>query len=316
MNIFKKVQQYYIPIHDSILVQKHTMTKETVFFIHTELQDKSFIKEELHRLLQKPEYISISCKNITINYIPIARITQARMKTLITRLLTLTKMFQIENVIQYWILPCNTKRFFPHTGIVEAKNINGGYTYTHNQTIFIYRYEEFPKVAIHELLHNSILHVDQWNKEDLLSLYQAFHIDTDSCDIYCTTQLMPNEALIEAWSIMFHLCFVAIETKQSFQELYEQELSYSLSISHKLLEYQQKMVPLWKENTHSYSYIRLKTCILFYWKSFEKIHYPYRSQVLTRFFLEHNAKKTFLKQILNSPLPTDPGFRMTRSGDL
>lgn len=314
MNVFQKVDQYDKEKY-AISLQTHALTPEIQRYLQQELHDKSFVQAELQRLLKADKYISVVCQTITIHYIPQKEITQAFMKRFIKRLVVLARVFQLHVPVQYWILPCRTKRFFPKKGEVAAEHINGGYTYTHNHTIFIYRLEEFPKVAIHELLHNSLLHVHSWEKASLLEMYQAFHIDTHRCDTYCSTQLTPNEAIIEAWALMMHLYFVSKEEKVAFSELYHKELAYNLSMSHKLLVYQQETLPLWKEKTHSYSYIRLKTCILYYWKVFSKIPYPYDAQRLTRFFLEYNLRKPFLEKILKSPLPKDHGFRMTRSGD-
>jgi len=50
-----------------------------------------------------------------------------------------------------------TPRQYPPVGqAVEAKNINGGYSYICSQTkIVIYRFEESPRVLLHELLHTA-----------------------------------------------------------------------------------------------------------------------------------------------------------------
>ena len=315
MNVFKKIDQYHRETYD-ISLQVHILSPTMKHYLQQELQDKTFVKEELNRLLTSEKYITLQCKNITLHYIPVREITQTFMKRLIKRLVVIARVFQIEVPIQYWILPCRTKRFFPkHGEEVQQEHINGGYTYTHQHTIFIYRLEEFPKVAIHELLHNSQLHINTWKKEQLAALYKAFHVDTEDCDTYCTTQLTPNEAIMEAWALMLHIYFVSKEDQVSFLELYEQELVYNLAMSHKLLLYQKEHMPVWKEETHSYSYILLKTCILYYWKVFSKIPYPYDTAVLTKFFLDYNQRKTFKKKMMEIPLPKDQRFRMTRFGD-
>lgn len=315
MLVFKKIDQYYRETYD-ISLQVQEVTPAIKHSLQQELGDKHFVHKELHRLLTSEKYITLQCKNITLHYIPVREITQTFMKRLIKRLVVIARVFHIEVPIQYWILPCRTKRFFPkHGEEVQQEHINGGYTYTHQHTIFIYRLEEFPKVAIHELLHNSQLHINTWKKEELATLYQAFRVDTEKCDTYCTTQLTPNEAIMEAWALMLHLYLISKEEPVRFLELYEQELAHSLSMSHKLMLYQKEHIPLWKEATHSYSYIRLKTCILYYWKVFSKIPYPYDSGILTQFFLDYNQRKPFVRNILKTPVPKDHGFRMTRFGD-
>ena len=83
-----------------------------------------------------------------------------------------SKIFNINKEITYWFLPNEDNRSFPIEGnIVTPHSINGGYTYTTENDIYIYRYEDFCKVMIHELLHHSIIESNTtWTDDQINNL--------------------------------------------------------------------------------------------------------------------------------------------------
>ena len=315
MQLYPSIKSIYEKNTFSITTKKTPLTPSLVAMLQEELSDKPFIQEKLQALFRQPHFITLSEASFQLHYIPIRELTQKRMKQVFHRLLVVSKVLQIKKPIQIWFLPCKVDRYFPKGEVVQPIHINGGYTYTYQDKIYVYRYEEFPKVFLHELLHNSILHLDMWKKEYLMLLYKAFDIDTTSCETSCSTRLVPNEAIVEAWAIMFHIACISIEKQIPLQILYNLEMSHNLSMSHRLWKYQQEVYPEWKEETHSYSYIRLKTCILYFWKKFEILSYPYDDITLTTFFLKYNKKPEFLKQIKKTSLPTTNTFQMTCTGN-
>ena len=146
-------------------------------------------------------------------------------------------------------------------------------------------------------------------------LYPFFSIDQTNCKTYCKTQLRVNEAVIEAWALMTHLQFVSAELKRPYEDLLKDELQWSLYLCKKIKHYQEKVYPTWKENTHSYSYIRLKTCILFFRDVFLKLKYPYQSKQLVHFFKKYNFDPAFEKAIENSKNFNSNSFNMTVYGN-
>jgi hypothetical protein len=316
MFLYSQIKEYYPrkPVH--ITTKKTELTDSLRKDLEIEFSDKTFVQSEIETLLQKKHYITLSLENISIHYIPIAKLSQKHVEQVLYRLYIATKMFHIQVPLLIWFLPCTSPRQFPQTTeMVQAKHINGGYTYTTDHTIYVYRYEEFPKVMLHEVLHNSKLHSHFWDPTSTHKLYELFDIDMTGCNYTCKTKLLPNEAIIEAWAIMFQLCCVSLEEKISLQTLYEEEVSWGLYQSKKLLEHQEKYFPEWIETTHSYSYIYLKTCILYHWNTFEKIPFPYDTKVLSNFFETYSHTPRFLQKIKNAKNYRSKSFRMTRFGD-
>jgi hypothetical protein len=306
-----------------IAITKNILTEDIIIKLKKELSSLYFINKELNDLfLKTPFYYTLCCKNIKINYLPISSITLKYMQNYLNRLVIIASIFKIIKKIEYWIIPCNIKRVFPKNGeYCDQVHINGGYTYINSGRIYIYRYENFSKVGIHELLHNSVLQSSE-NLEDadITELMNAFQLDTNIVKTNFGSgnfqRLLPSEAVIEAWAIIMNICFISIEKGISLQELYENEINFALSLSHKLAKYQEKYIPLWKEKTNAYTYIRLKTCILCYWNIFYNIKYPYNPIDLKNFLLKYNMSSEFLKKIKNAQLPKNNTCKLTFYGNI
>lgn len=280
-----------------------------------EFTDKPFVVEELNKLLQLSSYHQIQKEGITLNYLPVNYLSTALIKKVFRRILTLKYIYRLNETISIWFIPLSLKRCFPQKGErISAKHINGGYTYLHNNTIYIYRYEEFPKVILHEVLHHTKLQTE-WTSKQWMRLYDFLGIDSTQCPTNCQTVLQPSEAIIEAWAIYYQCMFLAYEKQQSFQTFYQQELEWSLYQTRRLLKYHQKYFSKgWKEDTHAYSYIVLKTCIWYYWDTFSKIKTPYNDRKMTDFFIQHLSESNFQKAIQDSKTYRSKSFCMTRLG--
>lgn len=290
---------------------RYSLDNTTKDMLLTELKDKPFIQKSLAKLINNKYYYLLKQNNIELYYL---YVSYKKIKTVFQRLLTTAKQLTITNKITIWFIPCKEKRFFPKTEPICAKHINGGYTYTSDNTIFIYRLEEFPKVMLHELIHNSKLNTDIPQHLEL-ELYTDFSIDKTNCDTTCNTQLRINEAVVEAWAILYHLKYIASEYHKSFESLLQEELDWSLYLCKKLLNHQQNNFKKWKEETHSYSYIRLKTCILFFLKEFLKLEIPYQPRELISFFQKKNNRPRFIKAIKNAKDFNTNKFCMTVNGN-
>lgn len=165
----------------------------------------------------------------------------------------------------FWLVPTPATRQFPlhaHAHIL-GRHINGGFTYPSLRQVYLYRLEEFPKVVLHETLHH--LPVDTsslWDSASISSLYSLFHIDQNGCPSQCSTVLNPNEAIIEAWANAYHIAFISMEYNIPWGVLYDMEMMWAWRQTCKILRKQQSLGGSWREGTHSYSYIVLRTILL------------------------------------------------------
>lgn len=281
---------------------KHVLDIATKNYLNKEFQNMTFIHKQLTKLLESPFYYSLSHENILLKFIPVSKFKLKDAERLMKRLIFVAKKEAVIHPFHIWIVPCNSKRYFPKCDeLFDKQHINGGYTYYTSDThdTFVYRLEDLQKVAIHELLHNSRLdktHIDGGE------LIEPFKISPHS-----PQPLLVNEAVIEAWAMFYHLKCIALEYKLQFKDLFKKELEYSLSMTRKLQMYH---TGLWKENTNSYAYIRLKTCIMFYWDKFVK------SDNLIEFLKKYNLCSKFLDAINKRELPKGNSCKITVYGSV
>lgn len=310
------IQSYY-PRKLKIPILEKPFTEELRKHILVELSDKTFIQDELQALLKTPIYYHVFYKNIQLNALPADCISQKLLKKVVKRIYTLTQIYNLTEDLKIWLIPTQSKRFFPEKGVsIQPQHINGGYTYIHNHTIYVYRCEEFPKVILHEVLHNSVLQTS-WSHEHLMELYNLLKIDKTLCHESCNTKLQPEEALIEVWALYYQIMFQAYEQKKDCMKLFQQELEWSLYQTNKLLNYHKTYYQNgWQEETHAYSYIFLKTLFLYYWNEFSKVSMPYSDVKLLKFIKKRLTSKSLQNAIVNSKDFKTQSFRMTYLGDL
>lgn len=283
-------------------MEKHLLDVATKNHLLQEFKDISFIHKNLENLLKSKFYYSLTHKNLLLKFISVPKFKLNDATKLMKRLIFVAKKEDIFHPVHIWIVPCNSKRYFPKCNeLFDKKHINGGYTYytRENHDTYIYRLEDLQKVAIHELLHNSKLDKTHTDATELL---EPFKISRHS-----PYPLLINEASIEAWAMFYHLKCVAYENKLKFKDLFKKELEFSLGLSHKLLSYHKG---LWEEHTNTYSYIRLKTCIMFYWDKFIK------SDNFVHFLKKHNTCSEFVNAINKAKIPKTNSCKITVYGSI
>jgi hypothetical protein len=302
--------------YEDIIHSKKSLSNNVKLNILEELSSFNFLRKDLLKLVNKYDYFNtIKYKNISIKYIPIRDLTIKKMKTVIYRLGYISKLLNITKDINIWFIPCKCKRLFPsNRENIEQKHINGGYTYLNSNNIYVYRFEEYAKVFIHELLHHSVLQLKFSNKQ-LNTLYKEFKIDKNA-------NLEPTEAIIEVWAILLHLKCVSIENNVSFNKLYKLEVAWNINLSNKIKEIH-NTIELWKDDTPSYSYVYLKTILLITWKEFIKITVPYNDKIITDYLIKYKDlpiilknKAIIKKEIAKIPDELNNSLRLTRSGNL
>lgn len=300
--------------NEDINNSKNILTSNIKIYILNELNSINFIKKDLVEIINKYDYYNIiTYNNITIKYISIKELTIKRMKKVIYRLGYIAKLFNISKAINIWFIPCKCKRFFPNNDeIIDRKHINGGYTYINSTDIYVYRYEDYAKVLIHELLHHSILQTNFSDKQ-LTRLNKEFKINNSN-------NLEPSEAIIEFWALLMHLKCISKEYSISFNKLYKTEVIWNIYLSNKIIDKHNNNI-LWKENTPSYSYIYFKTILLLNFMEFIKIKVPYNDIEFVDYLIKNKdlpviAMDKFKKKILELPNKIKDSLRLSRSGNL
>lgn len=278
--------------------------------------DSKFTLNKINDFLYKVNYI-IRLKTVyfTINIIDIDinDILLIRIKKVLKRVYLLYKYFDIKKNINIWFIPLNVKRKFPKVGEeVSEENINGGFTFANGNDIYIYRYEEFPKVMLHEVIHHTYIDTNnKWLKSDLLYLKNLLNIDLKS-------EFSPNESIVETWTTIIHLIFIAIELNISIKNVYENELKWSYMQSKKLLSHKDTLcnykVCKWSEDTNSFSYVYIKTILLY---NIKKLNMKSEIIDIINLIKATINDKEFIKEMNKMEvLDNCRSLRMTLYGDL
>ena len=203
-------------------------------FILNNLEDSKFIFKDVFKYLISSKYYKIfKYKNIKF-YFLYNNPYDINIEKINKLLLRCYKLDSINNINIYIILS-ESKRFLPKK-IIKPININGGFTFSNNNDIFIIRKEEYPKVILHEILHhNKNIDNHNWSHNNIKKLKEHFNI-------HCNTVLIPNEAIIELWATINHLKFISEDYKLNFNKLLKEEIKYSLYKSYQILNLQKNIV--------------------------------------------------------------------------
>lgn len=333
MNIrqwLEKTKQAY-----SFIQQKYTIIKQIRIITPEEKQQLlEEFKDSKYTLAQIPDYISkcnrkyiytagqlrihILCQRMTKKIENQVRLSLYRGNAIYKLFgLHVTTMFH-KHYIDIVLLPIQEPRKKPIAGEkIEPMHVNGGYTYLTDHTIYIYRLEEWPKVMLHELLHNvpSLQNI-AWKPDHIKQLYEEFRIDMSGCPTDCKTILEPTEAIIETWAIFLHTVFVSLETlSRDFTRLLAEEIKWNdQQVAWILKKRHENHDGIWRENTHAFSYLVLR-CILFHHlDDFLKMKLPYSGNILTDFIIK--KWKSVQIEIIKLPYKKQNSLRMSRFGNL
>jgi len=152
-----------------------------------------------------------------------------------------------KNVSIFLILSKLIKKLPNNNDIINIEHVNTGYTDFTNNTIFIWRYEEFEKVLFHEFIH--FLHLD--NKK-IISKY-LFNF---------------NEAITDFYGIIYYIIYLSLITNIQIKKLLEIEIAFiknqaSLLSNHLNVVSLSNIIHI-KEKTHAFSYYIFKNLIFNY----------------------------------------------------
>jgi hypothetical protein len=146
----------------------------------------------------------------------------------------------IRDYVTIYILPISKKRDL-FAKKLTPKDINGGFYDVRAQTIVIVRFDEYPKVLIHELLHHnlrSIIRPRDW----------ILHLDR------VMSPVLLDEALVEAIATMCHVSMLGLGI--------DREIKWSKSLTHDLLKNQNWPTIPWSETTNVFAYVIVKLFIM------------------------------------------------------
>ena len=157
--------------------------------------------------------------------------------------------------LSYVIIPTSAVRIWPAPGApVEAAHINGAFTYrgpAHNGLVMVHRYEEYPKVMLHEALHHTRL--------DPMGGARTFSVSN-----IAIKNVLWSEAVVEAFADVYHACFVAADgmgTKVKADALLEQEREHANHMAACVLQ-RIRSKGAWPETTNAFAYIVLRHLVL------------------------------------------------------
>lgn len=178
------------------------------------------------------------------------------------------------DTLVYWLIPCTVARTYPEgSHHVLPKHINGGYTYlthpcsvtgvcphTPRSDIYVYRYQEFPKVMLHETLHQSRLDTSAysyWTQEVVNTLKKL-------CNISLDTTLLPNEAIVETWATLFQIVFLSNPHSSGIhfplKTALRLEQDWGNKQAQRIIESTKKKP--WTEESNAYCYVVIKSALL------------------------------------------------------
>lgn len=313
--------QLHYPTHLKIIGSEELLPSSLKQSLIDELTSSPYQLPQVRKFLEASTHHlqwTLGLNTLHVIYPKTQSISKALLSRLMRRVHCLSTIYSIRP-LEFWLIPCHIPKTMPHPHEhVTQQHMNGGYTYPSNGKIYLYRLEEFPKVMLHETLHHSPMDIKLWNAKSLHDLYTFFHISWDQCPTHCTTNILPNEAVIETWAELYQLIFMSIEMQIPFDLLWKKELQSAILQTAKLLKFQDNYTPEWKETTHAFSYIVLRAILLWNIHAFLELPIPYKSPSLSQLMIQGFKTPTFqkaLELVRASPSMHDSSLRMTRFGD-
>lgn len=223
-----------------------------------------------------PGRLTIRCLQLDQVYVPLHKL-----KRVAKRILCILDIFAVAAHVDIWFVPDPSERLVPGrpAAPIMPQHINGGYTYFNKHTIFVYRLEEFPKVMLHEVLHNTPINASAgpaWSATEVERLSRAL------LGPKTTVMVDANEAIVETWAEVFQALFIAFENGIPAKDVLEVERAWGENQAAKLYAhfgYSLSNNPnKWKEETNAFSYTVLRSILMRNLDAFLKLERPYKSE--------------------------------------
>lgn len=288
-DLYKIIKENYNINRSDIYIKDISNSGDFKNFKELLLKDSYFDWSFCIKYFEKCNYAyHIVCKNINFYILLEKAITKKARDHLfisIYRVYLIKKLFNIKpsQDFNYYILLNPIKRKLPNKNgdRMEAVNINGGFTYFNSNNIYIIRKEDYEKVILHELLHHSDIHFERWSNNNINQIKNI-------CGISDKQFLLPNEAIIETYAVIFNVIFYCIEHNMPFSSLKKmlaEDKEHNIAIAKKILTKHGNTK--WYEKTHSYCYIVLRAIFYIYFKEFVQIYRYNNDDDITSFITKY-----------------------------
>lgn len=269
--IFNQVSQAMKAETHPIRTEQVTLNTSLKKKLLDEFRDSKFTLSAVTQYINSCTIV-IRCThpNFTINtLVPHAQhVPQHMLLRVAQRIAVMIRLFASPTPLKIWFLPVTKSRTFPQdkTQPICPEHVNGGYTYQSGSDIYVYRLEEFPKVMLHEFLHKTKVDTfPKWTDMKIWHLKRLFNISPK-------TTFIVNEAVVEAYAVMYHISFLAVQLGLSWKKLFKTELEWSRHQSEQCIAKQQHLAnKQWYEKSNTFCYIVLKYVILSNVATFSKI---------------------------------------------
>lgn len=299
-NIKKNYVYYDNYITNNIIIENADNKYNLIQNFTYELQNSKFSNHSVYTdYIEKCSnyVITIYIKDIPIKFfiyskkLPFNELI--KLTKLYKRIFILYKLYNLNKVLNFHLLLCPFKRFMPNSNNhFDSININGGFTYPNGNNIYIYRYDEYSKVVLHEFIHHiSIINdsIFMLNNYNINKLKTFFNISN-------TTNLLPAEGVVEFWACFYNLLFLSVEYCLPFKTLIKKETLFAINQYNKLRKFNK--YKLWNEKTNVFSYFIIKLILLYNYEKFLKLELPYNHDTFINFIM-NNYKKNFFINLYN-----------------
>jgi hypothetical protein len=244
--------------------------------IPSKLISKSMIKY-IYKINKNP-YIKEHLK-FKISFYYLKKLKKSKINILYKRIINIYERYPLLKYLHIIICDYNENRYIANK--MKSYYINGGYTYINSHKIYIYRYQEFSKVVLHEIFHHiynpSVFYCNDIDLGILDAVNNKFGFNINI-----------SETITEFLTTIEQCKFIAKEKGLCFMKLLKQEIKHSLLMSEYILN-------LKEDNTNLKSYIVLKYILLLdYEKVLENIKNPCE---IYKILLNYNLNKIKLKKI-------------------
>jgi hypothetical protein len=311
------VRNHYSDLrHLDVSIETVPVDAKLAAYLKHEISGSSFSLAEAQTFLEQVRWKTlIMLRNVHICLLhrdsdPSTEVPMALLKRVIKRACCIMAVCKSNLSIQYWFLPTYHCKEFPtlQTENVSPRHVNSAYTYHMTGKIFIYRREEFPKVMLHELIHNMDLDTfGEWKQEHLHRVFAKFNIDPK-------TILRPNEGIVETWANLFQLTFIHLEQGWPLEKMLHDEQTWSLQLTKWILRRQKKHA--WVEDTHAYSYHVLRCIFLQSPNLFISVASGKKIPEIVNVLERTADSKGWHDKLRHAKLPGTSCFRMTIYGDV
>ena len=202
--------------------------------------------------------------------------------------------------INIFLTKLKKKMDFSNKKILDSDNVNTGFCYgcLKNNTIIIYREEEFLKVLIHELLH--VFGIDK----KLHRLDNNFLNKIISFDENIINNLKLFESYIEVTCLIIYTCYISykinnIHYKNIYKILYKYQLIHSFFQTNKILKYYKLNLNDIFNKNYKINYNEKSNIFCYYILKSYLLYDKYLLYNNKKIIIEDNFYKDIVKKILN-----------------